>query len=417
MANNMLLDDTRTLRREQRETRIARKRERREARALKHQHHTIGLETLAIETIDIAPNAPQVEEPAAAAETVAPTPARPPVTTAAETSASQQPTPSPVAQDDAPPASTPRAAQGESRRAARRQRDIAEFLERRDGKLSLAREEAKERIARLGEEETVHDALMALAHPEASPWQQHRERLCQAIATRRIPEIGAAARRACRGAAADGREHRTGRRTRTPHWRSPSPPRPSPGRRGRRSAASAPSAARPPARYSRQFSRSTPTRQPSKHAERWHTRRTAPPRSSPSDNTGGRPRPAGNEPTPTEGESMQHDTQTEAIAIAAVALAANLPDPRSRRSSCPRRARRADRHRRRADPPATARADTRARRELELPRRGHRCGPYLTALLASLTQALGRTPSTVSELGTTAVTVAVLVGSLKARRR
>jgi hypothetical protein len=203
MANKMLLDDTRSLRREQREARIARKRERREARALKHEHHTIGLQTLALETIDIAPSGPRVEEPAPAAETAASEPARPPVTAAAETSVSEQPTPSPVAQDEAPPASTPRPAQGESRRVARRQRDIAEFLERRDGKLSLAREEAKERIARLGEEETVHDALMALAHPEASPWQQHRERLCQAIATRRIPEIGAAARRACRGVAAD----------------------------------------------------------------------------------------------------------------------------------------------------------------------------------------------------------------------
>jgi hypothetical protein len=201
MANKMLLDDTRALRREQREARIARKRERREARALKH--HTIGLETLALETIDIAPSWPRVEEPAPTAETAAPKPARPPVTTAVETSASQRPTPSPVAQDEAPPVGTPRPARGESGRVARRQRDIAEFVERRDGKLSLAREEAKERIARLGEEETVHDALMALAHPEASPWQQHRERLCEAIATRRIPEIGAAARRACRGAAAD----------------------------------------------------------------------------------------------------------------------------------------------------------------------------------------------------------------------
>jgi predicted acylesterase/phospholipase RssA len=214
MANKMLLDDTRAPRREQREARIARKRERREARALKHQHHTIGLETLALETIDIAPSGPRVEEPAPTAETAAPTPARPPVTTAAKTSTSQQPIPNPVAQDEAPPAGTPRPAQGESRRVARRQRDIAEFLERRAGKLSLAREEAKERIARLGEEETVHDALMALAHPEASPWQQHRERVCEAIDSRRIPEIGAAARRACRGAAADAA--RTSRRAPDP---------------------------------------------------------------------------------------------------------------------------------------------------------------------------------------------------------
>ena len=80
--------------------------------------------------------------------------------------------------------------------------------------MDLAREEGKERIARLGEDDAVHDALMALAHPEASRWQQHRERLSQAIATRRIPEIGAAARRACRGAAADAA--RTSRRAPDP---------------------------------------------------------------------------------------------------------------------------------------------------------------------------------------------------------
>ena len=54
------------------------------------------------------------------------------------------------------------------------------------------------------------DALVALAHPEASPWRRHRERLSEAIAGRRIPEVGAAARRGCRGAAADAA--RTSRR-------------------------------------------------------------------------------------------------------------------------------------------------------------------------------------------------------------
>jgi hypothetical protein len=203
MANKMLLDDTRSLRREQREARIARKRERREARALKREHQTIGLETLALETIDIAPSRPPVEDPTPVTETVPLEPARAPVTTPAEQRAFEEPVPGPVAQAEAMPDESPRPAQGNARRAARRKRDIAEFLERRDGKVDLAREEAKERIARLGEEEAVHDALMALAHPEAAPWQRHRERLSQAIATRRIPEIGAAARRACRGAAAD----------------------------------------------------------------------------------------------------------------------------------------------------------------------------------------------------------------------
>ena len=79
MANKMLLDDTRSLRREQREALIARKRERREARAFKREHQTIELETLALQTIDIAPSRPPVDDPTPVAET-APQPARSPVT-------------------------------------------------------------------------------------------------------------------------------------------------------------------------------------------------------------------------------------------------------------------------------------------------------------------------------------------------
>jgi hypothetical protein len=210
MAKKMLLDETRALRREQRDARIARKRERREARALKRQHRTVGLEELALERIDVRPTQPQFEEPVPAAETVVPEPSRPPTTRAAELSGAPQPVVLPVEEAEAPAAKAANALPREARTLARRERDIAEFLERRTEKLSLARQEANERIARLGEEETVHDALMALAHPEASPWQQHRERLCEAIATRRIPEIGAVARRACRGAAADAA--RTSRR-------------------------------------------------------------------------------------------------------------------------------------------------------------------------------------------------------------
>ena len=211
MANKMLLDDTRSLRREQREARIARKRERREARAFKREHQTIELETLALQTIEMAPLRPPVDDPTPVAETAPLEPTRSPVTAPAEPGASQDSVPGPVA---ASSDGSPQPAYGGARRAGRRNRDIAEFLKRRDGKVDLAREEGKERIARLGEDDAVHDALMALAHPEASRWQQHRERLSQAIATRRIPEIGAAARRACRGAAADAA--RTSRRAPDP---------------------------------------------------------------------------------------------------------------------------------------------------------------------------------------------------------
>ena len=211
MANKMLLDDTRSLRREQREARIARKRERREARAFKREHQTIELETLALQTIETAPIRPPVEDPTPLAETAPLEPTRSPVTAPAEPGASHESVPGQVA---ASSDGSPQPAHGGARRAGRRNRDIAEFLKRRDGKVDLAREEGKERIARLGEDDAVHDALMALAHPEASRWQQHRERLSQAIATRRIPEIGAAARRACRGAAADAA--RTSRRAPDP---------------------------------------------------------------------------------------------------------------------------------------------------------------------------------------------------------
>ena len=115
---------------------------------------------------------------------------------------------------------------------------------------------------------------------------------------------------------------------------------------------------------------------------------------------------------------MQNQTQTGAIAIAAAALAANLPDPRqptiilflaglgALTGSALGRIRR------------LRRAQTR-----ELAENWSFLGGvtgavlYVTALLASLTQALGWTPSTVSEPGTTAVTVAAIAESLKARRR
>ena len=140
--------------------------------------------------------------------TVGPVAAETPSAPAAAPGVSGGPAPQPTAADPIPQTEATtvrptRSGEREARRTSRRKRDVAEFLERREQTLQLAREDARERIARLGEEEAVHDALGALAHSEASPWRQHRERLCKALAGRRIPEIGAAARRACRGAAGD----------------------------------------------------------------------------------------------------------------------------------------------------------------------------------------------------------------------
>jgi hypothetical protein len=234
MGKKMVLDEARALRREQREARIARKRERREARALKRQHHTMAVETPALESgarcattneqqtaaaepvaVEVAARAavpPPAADPEAVPETAACKPESGPVAAAAEKSVASphRPVPNSIAEIDAPPARSARPAMREAPRTVRRERDIAEFLKRRDERLGMARAEAKERIALSGEEEAVCDALGALAHPQASPWHRHRERLADALATGRIPEIGAAARRGCRGAAADAA--RTSRR-------------------------------------------------------------------------------------------------------------------------------------------------------------------------------------------------------------
>jgi len=205
MANDMLLDDTRALRREQRETRIARKHERRQARALKRQHTTTRL-------VPAAPAASRgttvAEEPVAelnAPERAIAAPAATAQTLAAE------PNPGPGPDEQMPPA---RVAERRPARSLRRERDVAQFLARRDEVVSMARKEARERIERFGEEEAVRDALIALAHPQASPWRQHRERVSEALSTGQIPTIGAAARRACRGAAGDAA--RTSRRAPDP---------------------------------------------------------------------------------------------------------------------------------------------------------------------------------------------------------
>ena len=89
---------------------------------------------------------------------------------------------------------TPAARAGERR--PRRERDIAAFRERRQHAADEARAEARKRIARAGELACVADALAALAHPEARPWNAEREELERAFETGRIVNIGTVARRA-----------------------------------------------------------------------------------------------------------------------------------------------------------------------------------------------------------------------------
>ena len=216
MANKMLFDDSRALRREQREARIARKRARRDARALKYERLEMPMDLGARGTGDTTSTewTPEQEartvSPVAVESTVPADELEAPVAAAEVAAEPQPPVPEPAEADQKPAVQDDRARERAGRRGSRRERDIEQFLARRDQQLSLAREEARERIARVGEEEAVCDALVALAHPEASAWRRHRERLSEAIAGRRIPEVGAAARRGCRGAAADAA--RTSRR-------------------------------------------------------------------------------------------------------------------------------------------------------------------------------------------------------------
>jgi len=81
-------------------------------------------------------------------------------------------------------------------RRSQRDRDLAAFRERRQQTLAEARAEARSRIVRAGELASVADALAALEHPGAEPWRAERQQLEAAIATGRIVDVGAAARRA-----------------------------------------------------------------------------------------------------------------------------------------------------------------------------------------------------------------------------
>jgi hypothetical protein len=87
----------------------------------------------------------------------------------------------------------PVAADGERR--SHRERDIAAFRERRRQAADEARAEARERIARAGELASVAEALAALAHPGAGPWESERQELDRALQDGRVVEVGAVARR------------------------------------------------------------------------------------------------------------------------------------------------------------------------------------------------------------------------------
>ena len=87
-------------------------------------------------------------------------------------------------------------------RVSRRERDIAEFRERRDQVVRQARAEASERITRDGTVGSVSDALAAICHPQAGPWAAEREQLDQALSAG-PREAAAAARRALRTVSRD----------------------------------------------------------------------------------------------------------------------------------------------------------------------------------------------------------------------
>ena len=182
MASALKFDsERREMRRERHEARVARKRERQQARELKQANHN---DAVGVPVVEATPECR--------------------VCTAEPTSVPEPQ--SPVTHGPAAPEGKPVVAQ--------RERDVAAFLARREEVIAAARDEARERIERMGEERAVGDALGALAHSGATPWRRHRESLAEAISTGRIPAVGACARRACRGTASDAA--RTSRRAPDP---------------------------------------------------------------------------------------------------------------------------------------------------------------------------------------------------------
>ena len=218
MGSMMKADsERRELVRERRQARMERKQQRREARERKHsqisapppalsaiqraaQHEVdAALDRIVTEALErhdqitatadmahpasAAPAMPTIDAPAVAGRRAGP--AQPP---ASSSTGHTGGTPRVTAQ------ATPAARDGERR--PRRERDIAAFRERRQQAADEARAEARERIARAGELACVADALAALAHPGARPWDAERQELERALESGRIVEVGAAARRA-----------------------------------------------------------------------------------------------------------------------------------------------------------------------------------------------------------------------------
>jgi len=192
MASTLKFDsERREMRRERHDARVARKRERQQARQLKHAHR-----------LDAVTAPPVVVERGTSAREPEPVPE-------ARVTATE---PEPRPQSQCPVTQLP-LKEGKPL-VAQRERDVAAFLARREEVITAARAEAHDRIERIGEERAVADALGALAHSGAAPWRRHRERLAEAISTGRIPPVGGCARRACRGAASDAA--RTSRRAPDP---------------------------------------------------------------------------------------------------------------------------------------------------------------------------------------------------------
>jgi hypothetical protein len=79
---------------------------------------------------------------------------------------------------------------------SRRERDIAEFRERRQRTVNDARGEARVRILRAGEPAAVADALAAVADPSAAAWKVEREQLERALRSGGTGDVAAVARRA-----------------------------------------------------------------------------------------------------------------------------------------------------------------------------------------------------------------------------
>ncbi|MHB1834641.1 MAG: hypothetical protein ACYCXW_06715 [Solirubrobacteraceae bacterium] len=210
MGSTLKFDsDRRELVRERRNARIERNQQRREARAHKRSQTAETLfKPSAVQQLAEREVQTAVERIDAEAldrhEEMAPAPA---------CSAGSSPAPRAVQSNpaEARPLSMARIGEAEPRQS-RRERDLVAFRRRRQQTLAEARTEARERIDRAGELASVTDALAAIEHPEAGPWRAEREQLETAIATGRIVEVGATARRAAWAISRDAA--RTSRRAR-----------------------------------------------------------------------------------------------------------------------------------------------------------------------------------------------------------